>query len=272
MSTTIKPFRHGHLARLHGFNDPTLDGKLVRVKRFYVEFGANPCEFLDDSTRPPVPMISVPMMLMVQPQHMKHACEYCLVASATLMICGKCKTSHYCNAECQRADWARHKEKDCVAFGHVRGLLRPLPSACVNANLAEVRRLVEEEGADVDKATSSGPTPLYAAAMSGALPVVQYLMEQGADINKADEDGSIALHIAALNGNLPMVRYMVERNADMEKLDGDGATPLCLAEVLGEARRGQGHADQQGRNASPGRRAERPLKRGAVPDDARRGR
>ena len=28
--------------------------------------------------------------------------------------CSKCKTTHYCNRECQALDWKRHKKEDCV--------------------------------------------------------------------------------------------------------------------------------------------------------------
>jgi len=75
--------------------------------------GQNEVDFLDDTVHPPIPVTPMRRIL-VQPHHMQHACEYCFVASAALMMCGKCKTAHYCNAECQRADWARHKVTDCA--------------------------------------------------------------------------------------------------------------------------------------------------------------
>ena len=28
--------------------------------------------------------------------------------------CSKCKTTHYCNRECQALDWKRHKKEDCA--------------------------------------------------------------------------------------------------------------------------------------------------------------
>ena len=97
--------------------------------------------------------------MMIKPEHFKHACEYCLVVAPDgekLQICGRCKTARYCNAECQRADWARHKKPDCFSFSHSRSFdMSSLQLACIDGNVAEVRRLVEEEGADVDKATSN---------------------------------------------------------------------------------------------------------------------
>jgi hypothetical protein len=34
---------------------------------------------------------------------------------ATLRACARCKRVHYCGAEHQRADWARHKAAECKA-------------------------------------------------------------------------------------------------------------------------------------------------------------
>ena len=89
-------------------------------------------------------------------------------------MCGRCKTARYCNTECQRADWARHKMPDCFQFSHLRGLDTPLQQACARGDVAEVRRLVEQEGANVDKATTNGPTPLATATTHGHLLVVRY--------------------------------------------------------------------------------------------------
>ena len=76
------------------------------------DHGKNIVELLDDSARPPVSFIPEHTLL-IQPERMQHACQFCLLVSASLMMCGKCKTAQYCNAECQRADWARHKINDC---------------------------------------------------------------------------------------------------------------------------------------------------------------
>eukprot|EP01084_Bolivina_argentea_P294146 506051_1 len=38
-------------------------------------------------------------------------CDYCF-KSGTTKFCGRCKSSYYCNVECQRNDWKRHK-KNC---------------------------------------------------------------------------------------------------------------------------------------------------------------
>lgn len=35
-------------------------------------------------------------------------------ADSKFQRCSRCKIAYYCNAECQRADWARHKKEECT--------------------------------------------------------------------------------------------------------------------------------------------------------------
>jgi hypothetical protein len=230
-----KPYRHGHLIRLRGFNNPKMDGKLGRVLGTFREATSqNKIEFLDESVRPPVPFTPA-RILQLQPQYLQHACEHCLVASGALQMCGKCKTAHYCNSECQLADWARHKTTDCREFGHQRGLNKPLPLACCRGDISEVRRLVEVEEEDVDKATTGGPTPLVAAVIYNQLVVIRYLLEQGADKDKMNNnaEGATPLYIAAQKGHFAVMQCLVEQGADKDKAARDGLTPLCIAAYSG---------------------------------------
>jgi len=115
VATTTVTFRRNHLVRLRGFHHAALDGKLVRIKtNIDEESGKFVVDFLDDQARPPAPLAPARRM-QIKPENMRHACEYCLVVASAavdggrLQMCGRCKTARYCNAECQRADWARHK-------------------------------------------------------------------------------------------------------------------------------------------------------------------
>ena len=54
------------------------------------------------------------------------------------------------------------------------------------------------------------------AAQNGRLGVVQYLVEIGADKEKASNNGASPLIIAAQDGHLPVVQYLVEMGADKE--------------------------------------------------------
>ena len=237
-ATTTVTFRRNHLVRLRRFNHVVLDGKLVRIKSNNDEAtGKFEVAFLDDQARPPVPLVPARRMP-IAPEHFIHACEFCLVVAPAadggkLQMCGRCKTARYCNTECQRADWARHKVGDCYRFSHARGIdMLPLQQACKHGDIVEVRRLVEE-GANIDKATTNGPTSLATAAVHGHLSVVQYLVECGADLDKARATSFTALYEAAYGGHLPIVRYLVERGADREKAAEDGTWPLLIAVFRG---------------------------------------
>jgi len=158
----------------------------------------------------------------VRPENMRHACEHCHVAEegdTKLMICGACKTARYCNAECQHADWDRHKLEICKDFGHQRGSNKPLHSACRLGDLTEVRRLVEVEGADIDRTYTGGPTPLSLAALSGQIDVVRYLVEHDADMTHASSWDFTPLRCAATNGHLQVVDYLVRQGADVDISD-----------------------------------------------------
>ena len=235
-TTTTTKFRRNHLVRLCGFNHAALDGKLARVDSSKNEAnGKHAVVLLDDRARPPVPLVPLRWMP-INPGHMRHAREYCLVVAAEevkLQMCGRCKTARYCNAECQHADWERHKYPDCLNFCSTRGSDSPLQWACKGGNVVEVRRLVEEEGADVDKATSSGPTPIATAANGGHLAVVRYLVARGADVDKARATSTTPLHGAARHGFLDVVRYLVEQGADVDKAAFEGQVPLLVAAEAG---------------------------------------
>lgn len=44
-----------------------------------------------------------------------HCCNSCQAANVKLLRCGKCSAAFYCNAECQKKDWTRHK-KVCISY------------------------------------------------------------------------------------------------------------------------------------------------------------
>jgi hypothetical protein len=93
-----------------------------------------------------------------------------------------------------------------------------------------VRCLVKEPGADVNKASHAGNTPLCMAAQKGHLEVVRCVIKElGADVNQSLQ-GATHLAIAAGQGRLELVRFLVlELHADVNRRNRDGATPLYIA-------------------------------------------
>ena len=93
--------------------------------------------------------------------------------------------------------------------------------AARNGNLAKVKFLVEECGANIQQQgiwsgryewqKFSQVTPLWVATYESELDVVKYLVSKGACIETTDtKERRPELHIAAGNGNLAMVKFLVE--------------------------------------------------------------
>eukprot|EP00736_Rhodelphis_marinus_P003709 Rmarinus@m.8005 len=104
----------------------------------------------------------------------------------------------------------------------------PMYVAALNNHLAIVRYLVER-GACYDRRNGHGATPLYAASQMDHMGVVEYLVGVGASLDTADQDGCTPLWVAASSGNLRVVKFLVEHGADYWKANADGVTPRKIA-------------------------------------------
>ena len=74
--------------------------------------------------------------------------------------------------------------------------------ACKHGHLAVVRKLIDQENADVG---ARGNAALYCASYNGHLEVVRLLLDKGADIGACD---NAALRWASRNGHLEVVRLL----------------------------------------------------------------
>eukprot|EP00439_Symbiodinium_sp_Y106_P049800 s652_g6.t1 len=100
---------------------------------------------------------------------------------------------------------------------------------------AAVARLLLQSGANPKVETSSGDSPLVAAAQKGHIDVVQVLVEFGAATNEARrQDGVTPLFAAAQRGFAEVVRFLLDAGAALERPRHDsGATPLYIAAQKG---------------------------------------
>jgi hypothetical protein len=201
-------FKYGNFVRLHGLNNAAYAGKLAIIKSISADENAG--RYLVEVVVGEVIASTLSREILVEPENMVRACDGChLAGAATMQYCGRCKNAAYCNAECQRNDWKRHKV-DCREMNCQRQIMKsPLHLAATVGNLAEVQNLVRA-GADANNATKKeGCSPLYLAAQRGHLEVVRYLIDKGAEKDKATNDGAFPLWVAASNGHLEVAQYLV---------------------------------------------------------------
>ncbi len=211
---------------LQGLSNAAYNGKLARISLADENTGDFIVELQDDEEI----ASNLSRHVRVKLENMLRACDCCHQAgAATMQYCGRCRNAAYCNAECQRSDWKRHKV-DCSLMNAERQVAKsPLILAASRRNLAEVEKLVRA-GADVNMATKGdGGTALHMAAQLGQLAIVQCLVQHGADKNKAINEGATTLFMAAQQGHLAIVQYLVQQGADKNKATSDGFTPLYVA-------------------------------------------
>lgn len=69
-------------------------------------------------------------------------------------------------------------------------------------------------------------TPLWCAAVSGKLRIIQLLIRHGADINAVSDTGSTPVRSACFMTHLEIVQYLVQNGADINRPNYNGGT--CL--------------------------------------------
>ena len=99
-------------------------------------------------------------------------------------------------------------------------------------NEAIVRCLVEH-GADINRASQKGETPLLKACEIGNEAIVKCLVEHGAYVNKADYHGYTPSFCVCESGNEDLVIYLVELGTDINSTNYKNETPLYIARHCG---------------------------------------
>ncbi|XP_065333887.1 ankyrin-3-like isoform X2 [Cloeon dipterum] len=107
-----------------------------------------------------------------------------------------------------------------------------LHQTCVSGNLATAKFILGLKCLNVNATMKSGKTALMIAAGRGHLELVKLLLENGADINIRNDYGSLAFHAAAATGDLKTVEYLLsisETGSLLEDRNKRGETPLILS-------------------------------------------
>ena len=107
----------------------------------------------------------------------------------------------------------------------------PVFLAAQTGHLAVVDWLIEN-GADKDRANNTGATPVYVASQNGKLDVVRLLIEKGAGKDTATDTGATPVYIASQQGRLDIVRLLIEKGAGKDIAINDGSTPVIIASAV----------------------------------------
>eukprot|EP00729_Bicosta_minor_P014311 gene14311-biopygen31132 len=116
-------------------------------------------------------------------------------------------------------------------------LQKQLCAAVRAGDVAAVRTLLAEEGADPAVAGDGAPTwpPMHLAAEKGHVDVVTALVASNADVNQAmTTNGCTPVYVAAEKGHVDVVTALVAHNADVNQAKTtDGSTPVYVASQHG---------------------------------------
>jgi cytohesin len=102
-----------------------------------------------------------------------------------------------------------------------------LHAAAYSGNVELVKFLLSR-GAPIDAEahTKYRNTPLQTAMLSKQAAVARVLVEAGADVNHPQWEGGRALHDAVWQGNVELVRFFLSHGAKADVRDRRGETPL----------------------------------------------
>jgi hypothetical protein len=113
--------------------------------------------------------------------------------------------------------------------------ISPLHLAIYLKDVAKARSLIES-GADVNKRTSYGTTPLDRAVGVGLKNIVELLIAKSADVNTKDNWDWTPLHSAAEKGHRELAELLIAKGANVNARDGGGRTPLWYAKDKGHTK------------------------------------
>jgi len=93
---------------------------------------------------------------------------------------------------------------------NMKELVDELLNSAFQGRLEDVKRLIEEEGVDVNARDDEGFTALHAAAVLGWVDIAKYLLEKGADPNAKSKQRITPASIAFKFEHIPFLEVLVE--------------------------------------------------------------
>ena len=97
---------------------------------------------------------------------------------------------------------------------------RDIFDAVKKNDLAAAKAIIEKDASLVSIKDSSGNTPLHTAAITGSVPMADWLLSRGADINADNLASGTPLLEAIRNTKDEMALFLIDKGADIEKNGG----------------------------------------------------
>ena len=91
-------------------------------------------------------------------------------------------------------------------------------------------------GASLDVTDCEGRTPLFLAARSKSVSIVNMMLDKGASMDVRDHEGRTPLFSAVQSESLSIVNIMLDKGASTDVRDREGLTPLMFAAWISSGR------------------------------------
>jgi truncated hemoglobin YjbI len=118
----------------------------------------------------------------------------------------------------------------CEGYGSSQFNGRTLLHFAATHGCPEVARKLLQQGVEPDVLDRGGFAPLYRAAASGSVEVIEALLNAGAQVDRgAGQSGGTALHAAARFGQVAAARALLDAGASITIRDKKGDTALDRA-------------------------------------------
>jgi len=182
-------------------------------------------------------------------QVVSDCCKWC-EASPVVLGCSKCQLVKYCNQDCQRQDWKKHKPRCKEEQVRRKGLSEELWMASCRGDVRAMNELAAQ-GADINYVWVEHDcnTPLMAAVTMARFATIDALIVAGVRVHDVDALGFSALCTACQFGNdkdsqdqarqagmtsestsLRMVNALIAAGANVHQVTStSGSSPLTLA-------------------------------------------
>ena len=182
---------------------------------------------------------------------MSDCCKWC-EASPVVLRCSRCLLVKYCNDDCQRQDWRKHKPHCITKEEQARrkGLSEVLFMASERGDVRAMTALAAQ-GADINCAyvEQGGITPLMIGVLKAQFAMIDALIVAGVRVNAVSTAGDSSLCFACGFGpakeqrdrarqagmscesmSLRLVNTLIAGGANVNKVaSSDGSSPITVA-------------------------------------------